>query len=597
MRYSAPSKVNTAPSKVSAITSERNSAAAIHDQGHQHFGETFSETEKWDLGGETISISTQSQLASHFGHQLAPASPRRQTVPTSGRKAVQLKPLWDGWKLELGVGPVEAPKIEGPASEHFRSHPDLGIPSMLLGKGLGMRFSNKGFEPIAIDGLGGKGAWESYSMSDAREKINGIGGPKKDSEIDRKSLDSLTQEISRSARQQMPSLPSLPMSLGNSMSGYQLEQGDLRPNLFSPPSLFAPDELQLMPPSLLSGNETPEKKKRTQRKQVKDELTQPKLLENSSNSLTVIQPKSNYSAPIQRQGYGYEDEEQMMSVWNEDLVGMSTPDGPVGVPVYSNPPKSQETVSKPNSTKDKYKTIIRNAEHHKLPTNFLREVSSSYTFGSLSQENDYVKPYLNYMNLTQDTLHDALSGSGEEIPREPVNGAAGIGTIYHESTHAYLDLMEDDPEFENFIERGEAYYKDAPLRDGTFANDPERVFQEAAASYVGTRVSNWWSAYEMLSILAEKKKSRNISDKEIDIRSRTIDRILEDYNNTASDSYGYQEKGGFLGYGSHQVETDRKMSPGMVKFLEEKFLEGKIPRNFEDEVIFRNLIGEAMSCE
>lgn len=318
--------------------------------------------------------------------------------------------------------------------------------------------------------------------------------------------------------------------------------------------------------------------------------------QSSQSSVSPVQLKANYAAPIQRQGYGYEDEEQMMSVWHEDLVGMSTPNGSVGVPVYSRPSKSPKTVSKSNSTKDKYRTIMNNVESHKLPTEFMKKVYENYSFFSLSQENDYINPYLNYMNLTQDTLDDALKGSGEEVPRKPINGAPGIGTIYHESTHAYLDLMEDDPEFENFIERGEAYYKDAPLRDGTFADDPERVFQEAAASYVGTRVSNWWSAYEMLSILAKKKKSRNISDKEIDICSRSIDRIIENYNGTASDSYGYQEKGDFLGYGSHQVETDRKMSPDMIDFLEEKFLEDGIPRDFEDEVIFRNLVGEIMSC-
>ncbi len=52
-------------------------------------------------------------------------------------------------------------------------------------------------------------------------------------------------------------------------------------------------------------------------------------------STSPVQLKANCSAPIQRQGYGVEDEEQMMSVWYNDSVGMTSPDAPMSIPVGS----------------------------------------------------------------------------------------------------------------------------------------------------------------------------------------------------------------------------------------------------------------------
>ena len=47
------------------------------------------------------------------------------------------------------------------------------------------------------------------------------------------------------------------------------------------------------------------------------------------SSTPVAQLKPNQSAPIQKQGYGYEDEEQMMSVWHDN------PEAPMSEPVTS----------------------------------------------------------------------------------------------------------------------------------------------------------------------------------------------------------------------------------------------------------------------
>ncbi|MEO1296417.1 MAG: hypothetical protein AAFW75_11545, partial [Cyanobacteria bacterium J06636_16] len=220
----AQSKVNSAPSQTSVITPKSKAISAIYGQEYKRFDEACGEAENCDRSNRAINLSTQAKSASQFGHQLTQTSSQTQHQSAPGKNAIQLKPWWDDWKFELGIGPVKAPEIEGPAASHFRSHPELGVPNLLFGKGLGMRFSSQGLEPIAIDGLGGEGAWKSYSMLDARKKIGEIGDKKQDSKIDREILDSLTQEISRSARPPMPTFPPASMPLEDGISDYQLKQ-------------------------------------------------------------------------------------------------------------------------------------------------------------------------------------------------------------------------------------------------------------------------------------------------------------------------------------------------------------------------------------
>ena len=69
-------------------------------------------------------------------------------------------------------------------------------------------------------------------------------------------------------------------------------------------------------------------------------------LQTSQILALVTQLKSNQTVPIQKQGYGYEDEEQMMSVWHDDSVaGMTSPDAPMSV---SAPATSSSSTSKSN---------------------------------------------------------------------------------------------------------------------------------------------------------------------------------------------------------------------------------------------------------
>ncbi|MEM1310332.1 MAG: hypothetical protein AAGF98_12730 [Cyanobacteria bacterium P01_H01_bin.153] len=76
--------------------------------------------------------------------------------------------------------------------------------------------------------------------------------------------------------------------------------------------------------------------------------------QSSQSSVSPVQLKADYTAPIQRQGYGYEDEEQMMSVWHEDsAVGMTSPYAPMSIttPAAVSNPKSHKQLKQPTNKK------------------------------------------------------------------------------------------------------------------------------------------------------------------------------------------------------------------------------------------------------
>lgn len=236
---------------------------------------------------------------------------------------------------------------------------------------------------------------------------------------------------------------------------------------------------------------------------------------------------------------------------------------------------------RPRTARQRYQEFIDNAERYGMPVRFLRYVERNY--GIASGGSDAVTPAINLMSLEEETLQ-----SVEHIsPMPPFGEGTGVQTIYHESTHAYFDLLSGEPAVSDVIRHGEAHYEEAPLQGGGTGDDPERIFQEAAASYVGHRVSTWWLAFEELSMAVAGRFPDAIL-------STWIDRTRNNYNNRMAErTFGYQETGGFLGFGTSQTETTRQMSQQLKDFLDNHLLEGKIPDNFDEVVGFWQLIEQA----
>src|SRR5262249_41482371 len=139
---------------------------------------------------------------------------------------------------------------------------------------------------------------------------------------------------------------------------------------------------------------------------------------------------------------------------------------------------------------------------------------------------DAYSPFLNSLTLTGGTL-DGLDDIGNA---RAIGGASSIQTVYHESTHAYFDRHSDDSEVARLIRGGESYYEGAPLQRGGTTSNPGRVFQEAAASYVGHRVSVWWQAYDMLTFMQARGP----------LNDATIARVRSDYERGMTERvFGY----------------------------------------------------------
>ncbi len=175
---------------------------------------------------------------------------------------------------------------------------------------------------------------------------------------------------------------------------------------------------------------------------------------------------------------------------------------------------------------------------------------------------------------------DTLSGAGIMLdPKKHDN--IGIGTIYHEATHAYLDEHKDEEPIKHIYAEGVRHYEGAPTRNDGETSDAEEVFQEASAGYVQTRVSAWWSAFSMLKFFISNE-------------SLTPDRlssVREQYDKAmAKRVAGYSTEGHWYSMSRHQAATLRPLSDEMKVFLDTQVLEGKIPDQFDAVAAFANLL-------
>jgi RHS repeat-associated protein len=112
-----------------------------------------------------------------------------------------------------------------------------------------------------------------------------------------------------------------------------------------------------------------------------------------------------------------------------------------------------------------------NVRRH-LPVRFIMSIMApSNDLRYMKGDNAYW-PTFNAIALTQSTL-DGMRGAGRYLAGDPGLGSAlsGTGTLYHESTHAYLWIHRDRPDVAKLVKTGVAYYTDAPLDDGGKATD------------------------------------------------------------------------------------------------------------------------------
>lgn len=147
--------------------------------------------------------------------------------------------------------------------------------------------------------------------------------------------------------------------------------------------------------------------------------------------------------------------------------------------------------------------FITEASKYGMPTRFLDRVRKEYHFTSSSDSGkDETSRFWQEIALDR--------GMWASLQHPGFTGFDAVDTLYHEATHAYIDL-EDYGETREFEEARE-YYSLAKLADGNSIlnkDQRERAVEEALAEYVGHRASTLWRAWSRLDYLAEVL--RNVS--------------------------------------------------------------------------------------
>ena len=230
---------------------------------------------------------------------------------------------------------------------------------------------------------------------------------------------------------------------------------------------------------------------------------------------------------------------------------------------------------------DKRETLFRNRVRHLiqvggpagLPVRFLEYVMRKYGLQLDSRKKDFATDYDNNKLLLSHPL-------GARIGKAAFDGdlteARAIGILYHEATHAYMDLKleEADPEVKRLVNAAKQYYRGGSLVGGRRVTDPERVADEAICEYVHRRVYNWWIVRDLL------EAGKNLRP---DYRRMAVAPLRISYNMAGRQrAYGYEEFSE-----NKTLKTKKPIMPSLARYADVHLLEGKIPLVFSAVPGFR----------
>jgi len=148
-----------------------------------------------------------------------------------------------------------------------------------------------------------------------------------------------------------------------------------------------------------------------------------------------------------------------------------------------------------------------------------------------------------------------------------------IDDLYHEFTHAYVDIVEPED-----LEIAEKYYTGKYLKGGGRVTDAWGVAREAATGYVGHRAEVWANTFRQLNwVEKETRSEKNRSDpKAMDILMDTARKARADYNSEMQERvFGYEVQDG------EQIRATAPIPSFLKDYLDKNILEGKIPDNFD----------------
>ena len=214
-----------------------------------------------------------------------------------------------------------------------------------------------------------------------------------------------------------------------------------------------------------------------------------------------------------------------------------------------------------------------------MPVNVLRRVRSDYTIKfKRGDGDDHTSPFWNDLVLYETTVN------GLQQPGGRWADSTSVQTLYHEATHAIIDI--DDVDDNGLFKSAVFEFDRAKLKNGNRVDDPDRVAQEAAGCYVGHRAASAWQIFQKIefwmTILYKYETRQMAADRARELLSMTTTgvSIPEYYERLMRERiFGYQE------VGSSQVSVNYPM-PNLLRVYCDSVLENKILDSFAQMTLF-----------
>jgi hypothetical protein len=219
------------------------------------------------------------------------------------------------------------------------------------------------------------------------------------------------------------------------------------------------------------------------------------------------------------------------------------------------------------------RNFINQAQQYSMPTAFLTRLVNEYDFDfEAGSGDDHVSYVLWHHELV---LYES---TWKGLSRPEFADTVSVLTLYHEGTHAFIDLVD----YDQSREFGEAmkYYEWAKLQKGDRVwpdVDTEHAVQEAAAMYVGNRASTVWKTWARLRLLEKLVKS--VADGKMTV-ARGVDLVHTTGRSTVANDYWADMSAKVFGYvqrGDNQLEIlDKPIFKKLADWCDRNILENKI---------------------
>jgi hypothetical protein len=226
------------------------------------------------------------------------------------------------------------------------------------------------------------------------------------------------------------------------------------------------------------------------------------------------------------------------------------------------------------------RTFISQAASYSMPTAYLTRLVNEYEFDfEDGPGTDHVRD--GWLLSHKLVLYEP---TWRGLTRSDFADVVSVQTLYHEGTHAYIDLVD----YDDSREFGEAmqYYEMSKLADGNylFETDTERAVQEAAATYVGHRASTLWKTWWRVKFVAQLVK--NVADGQMTV-ARAIELMKLTGKSTVRNDYEAAMRQQVFGYVSpdrfsdDQVQLTKPIYYKLSAYCDRMILENSIADSFD----------------